>query len=136
MPTVKALWTQRMRRQKGTLGDLNAYGLTKVTRSYYLRQAGLYGGFAVSYAIFGVMVGALATDPGISVAWTAGVLSSTLIERTWTVRRAGWKGMLLAAAILPEAVYAMWQGWLFFAAALKSIRRQEIAWGHLARETS
>ncbi len=128
MPNWRRLWGQRMRRQKGTLEDLSSYGLTKVTFWYWLRQAGLYGGFAVSYACLFIMLGALATSPGVSVAWTAGILSTTLIERTWTVRRAGWRGMLLAAAILPEAFYAMWQGWLFFSAALASVRRREIPW--------
>jgi poly-beta-1,6-N-acetyl-D-glucosamine synthase len=136
MPTVKALWTQRMRWQKGTLGDLHAYGLTKVTRSYWLRQAGLYGGFAVSYACLFIMIAALLTWPGVSMAWTVGVLSVTLIERTWTVRRAGWRGIALAAVIVPEGLYALWQGWLFFAAAVASLQRREIAWGHLAREAA
>lgn len=136
MPTVKALWTQRMRWQKGTLGDLHTYGLTKVTSSYWLRQAGLYGGFAISYACLFILVGALLTLPGFSVAWTAGVLSVTLIERTWTARRAGWRGILLSALILPEALYSLWQGWLFFAAAVSNLQRREIAWGHLAREAT
>ena len=136
MPTVKALWTQRMRWQQGTLGDLHAYGLTKVTRSYWLRQAGLYGGFAISYACLIILVGALLTLPGFSVAWTAGVLSVTLIERIWTARRSGWRGLLLAALLLPEALYSLWQGWLFFAAAVASVQRREIAWGHLAREAT
>jgi hypothetical protein len=34
-----------MRRQKGTLGDLRAYGISRVTRTYWARQARLYGGF-------------------------------------------------------------------------------------------
>jgi poly-beta-1,6-N-acetyl-D-glucosamine synthase len=136
MPTVKALWTQRMRWQKGTLGDLHAYGLTKMTFSYWLRQAGLYGGFAVSYACLFILIGALLILPEFNLAWTAGVLSVTLIERTWTVRRAGWRGILLAAVIVPEGLYALWQGWLFFAAAVASLQRREIAWGHLAREVT
>jgi poly-beta-1,6-N-acetyl-D-glucosamine synthase len=136
MPTVKALWTQRMRWQQGTLGDLHAYGLTKMTFSYWLRQAGLYGGFAVSYACLFVLIAALVIWPQFSLWWTGGVLSITLIERTWTVRRAGWRGMLLAALIVPEQLYSLWQGWLFFAAAVASLQRREIAWGHLAREVT
>jgi biofilm PGA synthesis N-glycosyltransferase PgaC len=136
MPTVKALWTQRMRWQKGTLGDLHAYGLTKMTFSYWLRQAGLYGGFAVSYACLFILIAALLIWPEFSMVWTGGVLSITVIERTWTVRRAGWRGMLLAALIVPEGLYSLWQGWLFFAAAVASLQRREIAWGHLAREVT
>jgi poly-beta-1,6-N-acetyl-D-glucosamine synthase len=133
MPTWTALWTQRMRWQKGTLGDLSAYGLTSVTRSYWLRQAGLYGGFAVSFACLVIMIAALATAPGISIAWTAAILSVTFVERTWTVRRGGWGAILLAAVIVPEAFYALWQGWLFFCAARLAIQRKEISWGHLQR---
>jgi poly-beta-1,6-N-acetyl-D-glucosamine synthase len=130
------LWTQRMRWQKGTLGDLSSYGLTRITFWYWMRQAGLYGGFAISYACLFIMIGALLTAPGISLAWTVGILSVTLIERTWTVRRGGRRGMLLAALILPEAFYAMWQGWLFFSAAAASIQRREVAWGHIARRVT
>ena len=133
MPTWKALWTQRMRWQKGTLTDLRSYGLSRVTRSYWARQAGLYGGFTVSLACLAIMLAALAGSPGVSVPWTAGILSVTLLERTWTVRRAGWRGMLLAALILPEAYYALWQSVLFFAAARAELAGRDIAWGHLAR---
>jgi poly-beta-1,6-N-acetyl-D-glucosamine synthase len=136
MPTVKALWTQRMRWQQGTLGDLHAYGLTKMTFSYWLRQAGLYGGFAVSFACLFILIAALVIWPEFSLWWTGGVLSITLIERTWTVRRAGWRGMILAALIVPEQLYSLWQGWLFFTAAVASMQRREIAWGHLAREVT
>lgn len=136
MPTWGALWTQRMRWQKGTLGDLSSYGLTRVTFWYWLRQAGLYGGFAISYVCLLIMIGALVTAPGVSLAWTAGILSVTLIERTWTVRRGGWRGMLLAALILPEGFYALWQGWLFFSAAAANAQRREVAWGHVARQVT
>ena len=122
-----------MRWQKGTLGDLSAYGLTQVTRSYWLRQAGLYGSFAVSFACLGIMIASLVTAPGISVGWTAGILSVAAVERTATVRRGGWRAMLLAAVIVPEAFYSLWQGWLFFRAAYAAIRRKEISWGHVDR---
>jgi cellulose synthase/poly-beta-1,6-N-acetylglucosamine synthase-like glycosyltransferase len=136
MPTWKDLWTQRMRWQKGTISDLRSYGLTRVTRSYWVRQAGLYGGFAVSFVCMAIMLAALLTSPGVSVLWTAGILSVTLIERTWTVRRAGWRGMLIAALILPEAYYSLWQGCLFFAALKADLQGREIAWGHIAREAA
>lgn len=133
MPTWKDLWTQRLRWQKGTLGDLSAYGFTRVTRSYWMRQAGLYGGFGISFVCLGIMIFALATSPGISVAWTVGILSVTAVERTVTVRRGGWRAMLLAVLILPEAYYALWQAWLFMSAAYAAILRKEISWGHLDR---
>jgi cellulose synthase/poly-beta-1,6-N-acetylglucosamine synthase-like glycosyltransferase len=136
MPTWTALWVQRMRWQNGTLVDLRSYGLSRVTRTYWARQAGLYGGFAVSYACLAIMIAALVVSPGVSVAWTAGILTVTLIERTWTVRRAGWRGMLLAALIIPEAYYALWQGCLFFAALRAAAKKRELAWGHLTRETA
>jgi poly-beta-1,6-N-acetyl-D-glucosamine synthase len=131
MPTWRALWTQRMRWQVGTLSDLSSYGMSRVTWSYWARQAGLYGGFMLSFACLAVMILALVQAPGISEAWTAGCLTVTLAERTWTARRAGWRGVLLAVAILPEALYALFQGWLFFAAFCAHLQRREVRWGHL-----
>jgi biofilm PGA synthesis N-glycosyltransferase PgaC len=134
MPTWAALWTQRMRWQKGTLGDLRAYGVSRVTWSYWARQAGLYGGFAASFACMLIMLGTVLIHPGVSVVWTAAILSVTFVERVWTVRHAGWRGVLLAALILPEAYYALFQGWLFFSALRADMLRREIAWGHVLRE--
>lgn len=133
MPTWRDLWVQRMRWQQGTLTDLVAYGMTPVTRSYWLRQVGLYGGFAISFACLGIMIAALVSALGISIAWTVGILSVTAVERTVTVRRGGWRAMLLAVVIFPEAFYSLWQGWLFFYAAYAAMQRKEIAWGHLDR---
>ncbi len=75
------------------------------------------------------------TSPGISVAWTVGILSVTAVERTVTVRRGGWRAMLPAVLILPEAYYSLWQAWLFMSAAYAAILRKEISWGHLDRGT-
>jgi hypothetical protein len=41
--------------------------------------------------------------------------------------------MLLALAIVPEAFYSLWQGWLFMCAAYAAIARREVSWGHLDR---
>jgi poly-beta-1,6-N-acetyl-D-glucosamine synthase len=131
MPTLRALWKQRMRWQTGTLRDLRTYGVTRVTRSYWARQAGLYGGFGLSFACLAIMILALVQAPGISPVWTTAILSITLVERTWTVRRAGWRGVLLALIILPEAIYALFQGVLFFAAFRADLQRRDVEWGHL-----
>jgi poly-beta-1,6-N-acetyl-D-glucosamine synthase len=54
MPTWTALWTQRIRWQKGALNDLRRYGLTAVTSLYWIRQAIIYfslfapGGYGAS----------------------------------------------------------------------------------------
>jgi poly-beta-1,6-N-acetyl-D-glucosamine synthase len=131
MPTWKALWTQRMRWQKGALSDLSSYGWTRVTRPYWIRQAFRYAAYVSSFACLLIMGGAVIRHPSVSPAWTAGILSATAIERTWTARRGGWRAMLLAAAIIPESAYAVFLGWLFFHAAKASIQRREIAWGHV-----
>ena len=134
MPTWSALWVQRMRWQEGALRDLTAYGLTDVTRWYWLRQAGLYVGFAASWSCMAVMAGSLATSPGISIPWTVGVLSIAVVERTWTVRHGGWRAMLFAAVLLPETVYSLWRSVLFFDAVRARMQKREIAWGHLSRD--
>jgi biofilm PGA synthesis N-glycosyltransferase PgaC len=136
MPTWRALYRQRIRWQKGTLGDLRSYGLSKVTRSYWSRQVLLYLGFAASIACAGIMARALLGHVGVSVMWTAGILSVTILERTWTARRAGWRGMILAALVLPEMAYAMFQAWVFFSALRADLLGRDISWGHIVREAT
>jgi len=136
MPTWRALWRQRVRWQKGALGDLHAFGYTPVTRPYWIRQVIRYAGYVASWACLGIMLSAVVERPSISPAWTAAILSITAVERTWTARRGGWRAMLLALSIIPESAYALFLGWLFFYAVVASIQRREIAWGHITREAA
>jgi poly-beta-1,6-N-acetyl-D-glucosamine synthase len=132
MPDVRALYRQRLRWQKGTIGDLRVYGVTKVTAFYWLRQLGIYTSLMTSLACVAIIGAGLAEHVGISVPWTIGITGIAFVERTWTVRRAGWRGILLAMLVLPEMVYDLFRAWVFFNALRADLLRREIGWGHLA----
>ncbi len=136
MPTWRDLWTQRVRWQRGALGDLSAYGFSKVTGPYWLRQAGIYAGLLASLFCWVVIVAAFTHQPGFNWAWTAGILGVNFAERLWTVRHARWQGMLLSALMMPEFGYDVFRMGVFIWSAVAAIARFEIAWGHLAREAA
>jgi poly-beta-1,6-N-acetyl-D-glucosamine synthase len=132
MPDARALYRQRLRWQKGTIADLRVYGITKVTAFYWLRQLGIYASLMTSMACVAIIGAGLVEHVGISIPWTIGITGIAFVERTWTVRRAGWRGLVLAMLVLPELVYDLFRAWVFFNALRADLLRRDIAWGHLA----
>jgi poly-beta-1,6-N-acetyl-D-glucosamine synthase len=135
MPTLRDLWKQRLRWQKGALSDLRGYGLSAVTSVYWLRQATIYFGLFASITCWAIMGSAFTSHPGFDVAWTAAILGINFAERLWTVRKAGRAGMLVSALMVPEFAYDAWRMGVFLRAIWDEIRRHEIAWGHLGEST-
>jgi cellulose synthase/poly-beta-1,6-N-acetylglucosamine synthase-like glycosyltransferase len=136
MPTWPDLWRQRVRWQKGALGDLWAYGLSRVTASYWLRQLAIYAGLAVSIACWWIIITGIAHNPGFNVAWTAGILGVNFVERLWTVRRAGPWGMLLSILMIPEFLYDIFRMGVFIRALVDALMGRDIAWGHVNRQAA
>jgi cellulose synthase/poly-beta-1,6-N-acetylglucosamine synthase-like glycosyltransferase len=136
MPTWPDLWRQRVRWQKGALSDLWAYGLSRVTAPYWLRQLAIYAGLAVSIACWWIIIGSIAHQPGFNVAWTAGILGINFIERLYTVRRAGPWGMLLSIVMVPEFLYDVFRMGVFIRALADALRGRDIAWGHVNRQAA
>lgn len=133
MPTWRALWRQRVRWQKGALGDLWAYGFTRVTLSYWLRQAGIYAGLGLSVACWWIILTQIADQPGINLVWTTGILGVNFAERLYTVRKAGLWGMLLSALMVPEFAYDVFRMGVFLRALADAVTGRDIAWGHVDR---
>jgi hypothetical protein len=133
MPTFRDLHRQRMRWQTGALSDLRRYGLTRVTFTYWVRQAALYAGFSASLTCWAIMSWALTVHLHINVGWTVGILGINLAERLWTVRKAGPKGTALAVLVLPEFGYDVFRMIVFFRALVAELRQRQIAWNHLQR---
>jgi poly-beta-1,6-N-acetyl-D-glucosamine synthase len=133
MPTWRDLWHQRLRWQRGALENLRAYGLTRATAPYWLQQVGMYLGiaavalFLLATALFAA-VGELGPPRGIWLLVTA----VFLVERIWTVRRRGWRGMLLAAPIVVEFGYDLVQQAVFLAAAVALLQGRDARWHHLS----
>ena len=63
MPTLRALWRQRMRWQRGALENIGAYGLTRTTLRYWLQQLGIgYGTIALNAYLLLMLITLLAAD--------------------------------------------------------------------------
>jgi poly-beta-1,6-N-acetyl-D-glucosamine synthase len=132
MPTWSALWAQRLRWQRGAVENLRHYGLTWVTAPYLVKQAAMYLGiaavalFLVATTVFGVL-GWLALPHGLW--WALPALFVT--ERVWTVRRAGWRAMALAAPLVVEFGYDLFQQAIYLRAAADSLLRRTPTWHHV-----
>ena len=69
MPTLRALWRQRMRWQRGALENIGAYGLTRTTLRYWLQQLGIgYGTIALNAYLLLMLITLLAAD-SFEVVW-------------------------------------------------------------------
>jgi biofilm PGA synthesis N-glycosyltransferase PgaC len=109
MPTITTLWRQRTRWQRGALEDLRTYGFTRVTTPYILRQ-GLMGLSVLAFLLWWISAPGIIADYGIHLSWLWTSISVLFVtERVVTVRRAGWKAMMLAFLMLPELIYDLFQ---------------------------
>jgi cellulose synthase/poly-beta-1,6-N-acetylglucosamine synthase-like glycosyltransferase len=136
MPTWRDLWTQRVRWQKGALADLRAYGISRVTTFYWLRQTGIYAGLIASLFCWAIIIAQFTHQPGFNWTWTGAILGINFIERLWTVRRGGWRGMFLSMLMAPEFAYDVFRMGVFIWSIVAAVARLDIAWGHLAREAA
>lgn len=128
MPTLRRLWKQRVRWQRGALEDLRAYGWTMVTRPYFARQA-LMGLSVLSLSLYLFYSAFLAVTGrfSISLPWLAiGLLF--VVERVLTVRRGGWRSMALAALLIPELAYDMFQHVVYVTCVVRSQFRLQHWW--------
>jgi poly-beta-1,6-N-acetyl-D-glucosamine synthase len=131
MTTWRDLWHQRLRWQRGALENLRAYGLTRVTAPYAARQAAMYAGivavalFLLATALFAA-AGELGPPRG---AWLA-VTALFVVERVVTVRRRGWRAVLLAAPVVVEFGYDLFQQAVFLRAAADLVAGRVPQWHH------
>jgi poly-beta-1,6-N-acetyl-D-glucosamine synthase len=131
MPTWSALWRQRVRWQRGAVENLRHYGVSRTTLPYIAKQVAMYLGivavalFLVATGIFGAM-GWLGLPQGV---WCL-VPALFVTERVWTVRRQGPKAMALAAPIVLEFAYDLFQQAVYLRAAADSLFRRTTSWHH------
>jgi cellulose synthase/poly-beta-1,6-N-acetylglucosamine synthase-like glycosyltransferase len=94
MPTLRALWRQRMRWQRGALENIGAYGLTRATLIYWLQQLGIgYGTIALNAYLLLLLVTVLAADE-FQLAWFWVAIGMIfVVERVVTVWAAGRRGV-------------------------------------------
>ncbi|MDN4174929.1 glycosyltransferase [Nocardioides sp. SOB77] len=126
MTTWRSLADQRCRWKRGALENIVDYGLTRVTASYWGRQLLSVLGLVATCAYLAAIAWGLATELRLDAFWLAVSLVFCL-ERVVTVRRRGWRQMLLAAPLVVEMAYDVFlqlvQGRAFAQAIVRSERR-------------
>ncbi|WP_416962079.1 glycosyltransferase family 2 protein [Streptomyces sp. Agncl-13] len=129
MTSLPKLWHQRLRWQRGALENLRDYGWTKVTARYFLQQF-LMGFGALSFLIYLTFMATYTTVygfPGLSPFWTAiGLIF--VVEKIVSVRRAGPVAVLVAALMVPEMLYDLFQHAVYFTSLWGLVRRSEEKW--------
>ncbi|WTJ20964.1 glycosyltransferase family 2 protein [Streptomyces pseudovenezuelae] len=129
MPTLGKLWHQRLRWQRGALENLRDYGWTRVTARYFLQQF-LMGFGALSFLVYLTYMVTYTTLygwPGFSPFWTA-IGLVFVVEKTVSVRRAGPRAVLVAALMVPEMLYDLFQHAVYFSSLWGLLRRSEEKW--------
>ena len=126
MTTWRDLARQRARWKRGALENIADYGLTRVTLPYWGRQLMSALGVLATSLYLGTLVWGLFTSIALQPFWL-GVSAVFALERVVTVRRRGWRQMLLAAPLVIEMVYDVFlqlvQAYAFGQALLKRERR-------------
>lgn len=129
MPTWRQLWRQRLRWQRGALENLRAYGWTKATRGYIVKQImALMGASALAlYLAYMALALSIGAPVRLSTIGTI-VLAVFVTERTITVRQAGWRAVALAALLVVELAYDAFLTAVYAASIAGWLRRTGTHW--------
>ncbi len=137
MPTWRMLWAQRLRWQRGALENLGAYGITKQTFRYWTQQFGIsYGIIALGAYLLLIGVAALSMAQWIVYPFWLGLGAFFMLERVATVWHGGWRARLLAVALLPELLFALFLNASFVKGTVDIGLGRQAGWTHLTRATS
>jgi len=132
LPTAASnLFYQRLRWQRGALENLRAYGVTRQTLPYIGRQMLTYVGVAFVPFYLTVLIYTLVANGSIAwpLFWIA-VTAFVVFERTWSVRRGGWRAVGLSALVLPEATYDVFLHSVYLKAAVDTATGARETWAY------
>ncbi len=128
MTSWSDLARQRVRWKRGAVENIVDYGLTRVTGPYWGRQVLAALGVLATFLYLaqpGVGAGLRADGCSPSGSRRPGVF---VLERVVTVRRRGWRQMLLAAPLVVEMVYDLFLQLVQAQALAQALLRHERRW--------
>lgn len=132
MPSWRALWNQRLRWQRGALENLAAYGLTPKTFRYWAQQLGIgYGVIALAAYLALILLTMLSVDSWVWFPFWMGLGLIFAVERVVTVWTDGWRARLLAAAVLPELLYAGFLDVVYLKGVMDILLGRQAGWKHV-----
>lgn len=129
MATIPMLWAQRIRWMRGGIENLRTYGWTKVTRPFWLRQGFILFGIAsfLTFVTSLAMTLIITHNFEFSVLWVP-IMVIFLLDRVIVVRRAGPMTMFVAATLVIEMGYDLFQQVVYCTAAVKAFRHTPGEW--------
>ena len=131
MPTLVTLWRQRLRWQRGAMENIATYGITSTTARYWSQQLGLaYSVFALWTYFLLIVLQIVSADVWVWYPFWLIMAVVFIAEKVWTVLQGGWKGMLLAALLIPELLYDTYLDIIFVKGVFDMIFHREAKWGH------
>jgi biofilm PGA synthesis N-glycosyltransferase PgaC len=129
MPTVPALWRQRLRWMRGTFEELHREGWQRHTRRDILMQllsAGAIGLRLLWLAAFATTI-VLSARFSFAPIWIVPTLIIAA-DRMKSVWRLGWRARLTAVTLLPEELYQLLREATVTRAAYLALRRRAWQW--------
>jgi cellulose synthase/poly-beta-1,6-N-acetylglucosamine synthase-like glycosyltransferase len=136
MPTWQHLFQQRLRWQSGTLTALRRYGYTQATWTNWVRQAFFYLRYCSQIACWVILIYSIVAHFGFNMpGWVLGMLLTIYLERVVTAVGAGRRGIFIAALLLPEWYYGMFDGLYLFQALRHELTSRDVPWNHVEKES-
>lgn len=131
MPTLVMLWRQRLRWQRGAMENIATYGITSTTARYWSQQLGLaYSVFALWTYFLLIVLQIVSADVWVWYPFWLIMALVFIAEKVWTVRKGGWKAMLLASLLIPELLYDTYLDIIFVKGVFDMIFHRQAKWGH------
>jgi cellulose synthase/poly-beta-1,6-N-acetylglucosamine synthase-like glycosyltransferase len=130
MPTLRSLWVQRLRWQRGALENLGVYGVTPPTLRYWAQQLGIgYSVIALTAFLSLILLTLLSLDEWIWFPFWLGLGIVFMIERVVSAWRGGWPARLLAVTVLPELFFDMFLNLVYVKGIVDITRGRQGTWG-------
>ena len=128
-PTLRKLFYQRLRWQRGALENLVAYGATRETLPYIGRQLLTYVGAAFVPFYLTVLTYTLLTGSSVGMPLFWSIIAALFVfERAWAVRRGGWRSVALSVLVVPELVYDLFLHTVYIRAAVDTATGEHETW--------
>jgi len=130
MPTLRTLWVQRLRWQRGALENIGAYGITPPTLRYWAQQLGIgYSVIALTSFLSLILITILALEAWIWFPFWLGLGIIFTIERVVSAWKGGWPARLLAATVIPELLFDMFLNLVYIKGIIDITRGRQGSWG-------
>jgi len=133
MPTLGSLYKQRRRWQRGALENLIAHGLNRHTAPYAIRQALTYLGVLFLPFYLWTLTVALITQSSLDFFQPLWVLVAVLyvVEQTFSVRKGGWRAVLVSLAVVPEIFLDVFLNIIYVMSFYGALFATDEAWGRM-----